>query len=155
MDVYLVKKLGSLCPATDDDTEKLQSVKSGQMVLAKITRPRNAAFHRKYMALLNAAFGMWEPKENSITTIGGILVRPAKNFDRFRKDIAIATGNYDMVITTDGDMIAEARSISFAKMDEDDFAELYSMTIDYILEKVVNGSKEDIENQVNNILSFD
>ena len=87
--------------------------------------------HKKYFALLNLAFENWEPGE-----IDSKYGKPMKNFDRFRKDVAILTGHYDLVIRVDGSSRPEAKSISFAKMDQSEFEGLYSKTIDLLVEKI-------------------
>ena len=92
---------------------------------------RNVAFHRKYFALLNIGFDNWEPGE--INSKYGV---PEKNFKRFREDIAIMCGYFHLVTRLDKTCRPEADSISFAKMDQETFADLYSKTIDVLIKHV-------------------
>lgn len=81
---------------------------------------------------------------------------PEKNFDRFRRDVAILCGFFDVVIRLDGSTRIEAKSISFAKMGKEDFEELYSKTIDLFLAKIYNHSisEEELNRIVELYLSF-
>lgn len=154
MDIYLTKTRGVMIPSSELDCDKFADLDDGTYK-ASLVRPRNLAFHRKYMALIDVGFHMWNPKEIIVTTRCGRELKAEKNRERFRKDIAIATGHYEMTVNVRGEARAEARSISFAKMGELEFKDLYNRTIDYLLAKVVNGTKEEIEKQVNQIISFD
>lgn len=160
-DLALIRTSHGLVPATDADRETIQSWKSGQVVHGKFTRMRNAAFHRKFFALLDLAWDYWEP-------VGGLVPRqelrgihglakffeqasgkpgqlsdavaayiaqleseraerfPAvdKSREAFREHITIEAGHFHLVRTPDG-VRKEAKSISWAAMDEDAFGALY------------------------------
>lgn len=160
-DLALIKTSHGLVPATDADRETIQSWKFGQTVHGKFTRMRNAAFHRKFFALLDLAWGYWEP-------VGGLVPRqelrgihglakffeqasgkpgqlsdavaayiaqleseraerfPAvdKSREAFREHITIEAGHFHLVRTPDG-VRKEAKSISWAAMDETAFEALY------------------------------
>lgn len=108
--------------------------------------------HRKYFALLKIAFDNWTPGE--INSKYGI---PMKNFERFRKDVAILTGHFELVIRVDGSSRPEAKSISFSKMDQIEFDELYSKTIDLLLKKIYgkeNMTAEKIDELVEQFIRF-
>ena len=81
---------------------------------------------------------------------------PEKNFDRFRKDVAILAGFYDIVIRLDGSTRIEAKSISFSKMDQEEFDRLYQRTIDVFLKHIYGKdmTKEEIDELVEKYLSF-
>jgi hypothetical protein len=154
MDIYLNKTRGVMIPSSELDCDKFADLEEGTYK-ARLVKPRNLAFHRKYFALLDVGFCMWNPKEVIVTTRDGRELKAEKNRERFRKDIAIATGYYELTVNVRGEARAEAKSISFGRMSNEEFKDLYSRTIDYLLAKVVNGTKEEIENQVNQIISFD
>ena len=103
---------------------------------------RNILFHRKYFALLNIGFDNWEPGE--INSKYGV---PEKNFERFRADLTILAGFYENTIRLDGSVRIEPKSISFAKMTAEEFADLYSKTIDVLIKHVykmkINAEKLD------------
>lgn len=160
-DIALVKTERGLAPATEADKETIQSWKVGQVVHGKFARMRNAAFHRKFFALLKLAFDYWEPA-------GGLVPRqelrgihglakffeqasgkpgqlsdavaayiaqlekdraerfPAvdKSREAFREYVTIEAGHFNLIRTPDG-VRKEAKSISWAAMDEDAFSALY------------------------------
>ncbi len=135
MDIFLTKINGALYPASEDDHEKLKKIKTGEPVRVTLKRVRNYKFHRKYFALLNLAFDYWEPPENHVGE---------KNFDRFRKDCIILAGFYERYVRLDGSTRVEAKSISFAKMSEDEFEDLYNKTIDVIIKYVLTSYTGDM-----------
>jgi len=71
-------------------------------------------------------------------------INPEKNFDRFRKDIAILAGFYEATFRLNGDVRLEAKSISFHSMSEDEFEELYTKTIDVIVKHVLNNYTDEM-----------
>ena len=157
MEIYLRKTAqNTMIPCDQDGHDYIKKLPVGQDVRVKITRARNIKFHRQYFALLNHAFDIFEPEDVEIPqhlSVRGIV--PEKNFDRFRKDIAILAGFYHATIRVDGEVRIEADSISFGKMDNDAFADLYSKTIDVILKHVLkNYTREDLDLVVDEILGF-
>ena len=150
-EITLIKTISGLMPADTPTDEWYKKLKSGELAHGTFSKMRNPAFHRKYMALLNIGFENWNPCE--IDSKYGI---PEKNFDRFRKDVAILAGFYEVVIRLDGSTRIEAKSISFASMDDLEFEKLYSATIDVLLKKVYGEgmSREEIDNIVESYLRF-
>jgi len=114
----------ALIPFRESDYEAMKSLPADQPLRVKVTRMRNVDFFRKWWALVNLAFDYWEPPDNFVGE---------KNLDRFRKDIIILAGYHDAVVRLDGSTRIEARSISFANMNEDEFTDLYNKTIDVII----------------------
>jgi len=138
----------------DTEAHKLMNETSGGEAVAfdKVIKPRNVKFHRKYFALLNFAFEHWEPGELSGKQYG----RPEKNFERFRNDLTILSGHYKQTIRTDNTLMIEAKSISFASMNKEQFEELYSNTINVILKRILtNYNKEQLDKVIIELLGFD
>ena len=149
-EIYLKKGQGDLYPADSNAMESLEKIKIGEVIKCNFTKPRNYKFHRKFFALLNFLYDSWEPGEAEYK---GHPVN--KSFERFREDIIILAGYYDSVFNINGDVRVKAKSISFGKMSEDEFHDLYSKVIDVALKKVlVNFTREDIDNTVQEILQF-
>jgi len=143
-----------LVATTDEDREILNAWKIGDTIRCKVSKLRNPKFHRKYFALLNYAFEYWEPPESGIE-INGEHIQAEKNFDRFRKDVAIGCGFYTLVVNIKNEVRAEAKSISFSSMDDIEFGQLYDKTISYLVRSALrNHTAEDVENVVNNLLEF-
>ena len=126
-------------PIDPDSVAWFNKLKPGEVVHAEFKKVRNYQFHRKYFALLAVGYDNWEPGE--IHAKYGV---PEKNFDRFRADLTILAGFYDVRIRLDGSTRIEPKSISFAKMTAEDFKDLYSRTIDALI-KHVYGQDMDAE----------
>ena len=125
--------------------------KIGEEVKAPWKRRRQLWRHKKYFALLKIAFDNWTPGK-----IDSKYGTPEKNFDRFRKDLAILCGYYSIVVRLDGSTRVEADSISFAKMSEQTFRDLFSKTVDLLIKNVYNGkmTPEKMDDLVNKYLDF-
>lgn len=153
-EVQLIKVAGALKPANQIDAYVINKIGIGKLVHAKITQPRNAKFHRKFFALLNFGFEYYEIPE--IEYKGQQAV---KDFNRFREDVTILAGYYDVTADINGSVKLKARSISFAKMEEDDFGKLYSSVFNVIYGKIlfkIKGMTEEVANNtLNEILSYD
>jgi hypothetical protein len=148
--MYLVKRPnGSFMPAYPLDAEKAKRFVTGEIVQAKVTKPRNPKFHRKFFALLNVGFDYWTPEAE----YKGRVVE--KNMDRFREEVTILAGYYDVVASLGGSVRLKAKSIAFANMEEDEFERLYSAVINVILQKVLTTwTREDLDDVVDQVLRF-
>lgn len=141
---------GALVPADEQTRETLARWKLGQGVRVKATRMRDLIRHRKFFAMLNLGFEAWEPPE--LEYKGAPVV---KNFERFRKDVTIAAGFYEAVANLKGEVRAEAKSISFDSMDEDEFLDVYSKVADVLLQRVLRTyTREDLDKVVEEMLRF-
>ena len=145
MKIILNKTLSGFVPADTKTAEWHAKLKPGQSVWGDFTKIRNYKFLKKYFALLNIGFDNWNPGE--INSKYGI---PEKNFDQFRDDCTIKAGYFYIVARIDGSIRVKPKSISFAKMEEEEFSELYSKTIDVLL-KYVYGTGMDAE-KINEIV---
>lgn len=160
---FFVQKVKSatsyaLMAAHESDLEAIKKLPAHQPVRVKVTRIRNVDHHRKYFALLNYAFDVWEP--NPVIGVAPaclpIDMEIEKNFNRFRKDITILSGFYDASYRINGDVRLEAKSISFASMDQDEFEQLYDKTIDVIIKHVLrNYTGDELRAVVEQIQEFD
>jgi len=152
MKLFLQKSFNGLIPADHEAEGWLRKKKMGVIVSAETKEVRNYAFHKKLFALLNLGFEYWEP--GTISCDYGV---PEKNFTRFRKDVTILAGYYHSVIRLDGSVRIEADSISFAKMDDDTFADLYSSVLDALIKRIPMLKKmgeEEIDKAVNKLSEF-
>lgn len=174
--VFMIKRFGQLMPASDGDAETIATLTDGETYKTEITRPRNIQFHRKYFALLDVLFEILpEPEPLTLEVLRGYYGRfwgrrfqddreeaalydhlqPKKNRDRFRKDLAIVCGFFELVTNSKGETRVEARSISFANMSAGEFADLYSATLNYGLAHVAkNKTRGDIEAWVAALMDF-
>lgn len=141
MEIHLVRTSLGLQAYADEDYEQLRKIKVGSVVKAKIVRPRNVKFHRKFFSLIRAA---WD----CLTEQQRINLR---SVETFREQLLITSGFSEPLYDLNGQKFLErAKSISFAKMDEPAFNEVYSKVLDTILTiMVADGVSED---EFNNIL---
>ncbi len=152
---YYLRKLpgGTLVPVTDQDSERLQSIRNGALVKAEITQPRNGPFLSKFICMCSYAFNFWEP---DLFEEKGLV--PVKDFDSFRKDVTILAGFRDAVVDIRGNVKFVAKSISFAKMEEDEFQQVYKAVFSVlwrlVLSKVPNMSEQEAHNAINQLAEF-
>lgn len=141
MEIHLVRTSLGLQAYGDEDYEELRKIKVGSVVKAKIVQPRNVKFHRKFFSMINAA---WD----CLTEQQRINLRSK---DTFREQLLITSGFSEPLYDMNGRKFLErAKSISFAKMDEPAFNEVYNRCLDTILTILIaDGVSED---EFNNIL---
>lgn len=119
MEITLIKTLsGSFKPAYDSDYEKAKKIALNEPFVFTYKKPRNYLFHKKFFGLLNMVF------ENQ---------EQYSNLDHLRNDLIIEAGFYEIRHGLHGEELKEAKSISFASMDEIEFSELYNRVIDVIV----------------------
>lgn len=122
-------KLNLLCtqqglvPMYDEDYDLKKRLKIGQSYVADVKVARNVGFHRKYWALLNAAWSLLpERTSNGFRSLEG-----------FRSYVIVAAGFYELYFNPRlKEFVEVPRSISFEKMDEVEFGELYDRSKDVI-----------------------
>jgi len=149
-----LKKLDSvLLPENQESADYIHKMKYGTIISANFTKPRNYSFHKKYFALIKFAYENWQPTELEDSRWEGVV--PEKSFDRFRKDLVILSGHFEAVYRIDGSVRVEAKSISFAKMTEESFSELYNSTTTVVLEKILtNYTREDLDTVLEKLERF-
>ncbi len=133
MKIAIVKQFDNTFKAAyDSDFDKLKKIKPNEIVMCTITKPRNIKFHKKFFALLNLVFQNQEHYTN---------------IDHLRHDLTVASGFYTKRITIDGEEITEPKSISFAKMSELEFSELYNAFLNSI-EKYFHFDKDSVNREI-------
>jgi len=152
MTTNMVKTISGWQPFDPETVEWDRKRKIGKVVqFSEAVEKRNPQFHRKYFALLHVGFDNWEPQETDST------FKPEKNFRQFRHNVAKACGYYKTVYDIKGGYSHIADSISFASMDEETFADLYSKTIDVFLKHIYGKdtmTAEEINDIVEQYMSF-
>ena len=157
MQLLFQRSQSGLAPASEEAREWLDKKKLGSPVFVEAKEARNAAFHRKFFALIDLAFDYWEddvkPQEYK-----GETVLPDR--ERFRKDVTILAGFYTPVVNIKGEVRLEPESIKFASMTEERFGELYQAVINVLLRRVFNGivcpkwTEEELRSVAEQILDF-
>lgn len=145
MDAILIRKpnLEFLFEAaTDSDLEKLKKIGIGKPVKVTWSRPRNYEFHKKYFSLLNLVFeNLDEPFKDKYTIF---------SIDSLLWQVKMQLGHFEEKMTLGGKILYEAKSISFAKMLQDEFEDFYLKTYNvlakYFAPYLKNIDFEEIEN---------
>ena len=142
MKLLLKNTASGLIPIYDDDYEEKKKLKIGQVYEASIKLVRNYEFHKKYFALINCA---WE-----------YLTEPQmefyKNKEIFRKIIEVVAGHCEKWYSPELKKWVEIpKSISFDKMDNAEFQDLYSRVLDVIIISL-KIDREEFEKNISNFL---
>ena len=120
----MLRKLlnGTFKPVYDSDYELAKKYKTGEDYAAKIRKPRNLKFHKKFFALLGLVLdNMPETKQEQFSTTDHIL-----------KAIKWELNMYEIRATASGEAYPEWESIAFHKMDDVEFNSFYEKAVDVI-----------------------
>jgi len=144
MKIYVKNTSSGLVPMLDDDFEKKQKLKRGEIYQVSIRLARNYQFHKKYFALINFA---WEYLDERQTEL-------FKNMNVFRKTIEVSAGHCERIFSIEKrEWFDIPKSISFDKMSEDEFSELYDRVLDVLLKIVFKDMEADlVENELLNFM---
>lgn len=115
MKLFLVRTdTGDLVGWGPEDAGYIAHLEAGECLECETHKVRNPAHHRKFFALLDNAF-LNQEKYTS---------KPALFLD-----LKIRAGWYNEHITQDGKVVFIPRSISFARMGQDQFDEFYDQAV--------------------------
>lgn len=104
----VVTKSRHIVPASPDDRARVRTLRPGDILPVRITKPRNGDHHRKFMALV-AFVAEHHPHYRSVPDV---LV-----------ELKMRTGHYDHYVRRlTGEVVYIPKSIAFDEMDEGDFA---------------------------------
>lgn len=117
MKLFCTNTVRGLVPNYDEDFEEKKKLKIGQVYQIDVKKARNYNFHRKYFALINCA---WEYQTE------GVVNHFNNSVDSFRKTVEMAAGHFEKLYSIGrAEWIEQPKSISFDKMDEFEFQDLY------------------------------
>ena len=149
-EIYLRKLYNTFVPINQSSADAMDAMQMNGEFKAVLTKPRNIGFHKKLFALISIAYEAWTPEKMEYK---GVAVQ--KNRTRFRHDLTVMAGFYTPTFKANGELVMVPKSISFAKMDEEEFSQLYSKFIDVILAQILTHyTAQDLDEQVNKILGF-
>lgn len=129
-----------LVPYGDDDYEEKKKLKDGATYSVEIKVARNLDFHRKYFAMVSYAWDFLNEAETA-------TFRTKENF---RKYLEISAGHCEVIYHPRLQEFVEIpKSISFAKMDNAEFDDLYRRVKDVVF-SLIGGrvSEEEFERLV-------
>jgi hypothetical protein len=132
---------------------RLNNLEAGELCTIEAKLPRNSRYHRKFFAMLNLGFDAWEPQRKHKSYKGKPVT---KNFERFRSDVLILAGYYEQTFCLDGKLKLEAKSISFAHMEQPEFEAVYNAVLDVLLADVLKtyAGREEVNQVVDRMLRF-
>ena len=106
-----------LVPMWDSDYENKRKLKFGEVYEVSVKLKRNYQFHKLYFSLIKTAWEYQNEKRQAFFK---------NDIERFRKSVEIAAGHSDVVWNIKLKTEVEVpKSISFEKMDEIEFKDLY------------------------------
>jgi len=118
MELLLLNTPQGLKPVYDEDYDKKKALKIGETYKAKITLYRNPRFLAKFMSFIRASFYCIPPHIQSELFHG----EP----ELWRKQLEILVGSSELVWNIKTNSWQEqAKSVSFGKMDEYEFSQLF------------------------------
>lgn len=121
MELFALSDGCCLRPMYDEDSSKLHCLSRQRGYRITVSEARNIRLHRKYFALINTA---WECIDESWRT------KFNDNIDCFRHSLTLLCGFTDPVFNPrTGEWTEVPRSISFERMSESEFRDLYDRTI--------------------------
>ena len=129
-----------LVPYGNDDYEEKKKLKDGATYSVEIKVARNLDFHRKYFAMVSYAWDFLNEAETA-------TFRTKENF---RKYLEISAGHCEVIYHPRLQEFVEIpKSISFAKMDNAEFDDLYQRVKDVVF-SLIGGrvSEEEFERLV-------
>jgi hypothetical protein len=147
---------GSLVPLDTDEAGKLKRFKVGASISAEVKAIRNGQFHRKMFALLRFCYEHFEEMRRGTRQWRDMPVMTS--FDRFREELIIMAGYYTPVFNIKGEVKVNAKSLSYANCEPEEFERIYSDVIDAALKYVFNGidmNNARLRGIVDQLLQFD
>lgn len=153
--VALVRREQGLVGSTPADQAIIEAMRWDQVYAMSYVQERHGPRHRAWWSMVQWAFELF-CEQHPTQEVNGYEVRP--NLERFRKDLIIAAGYFTATWDLDGQMRVEAQSISFASMNEGEFRDLYSRTIDVLMESVLSHAgwtREQVDAHVSTLLGYD
>lgn len=113
--LYLVKtEGGDLIGYSADDQDYVARLKPGESLECDTHKARNPGHHKKFFALLQSAFA----GQSKYKRIGDLLI-----------EMKLRAGWFDEHVTADGKLVYVPKSISFARMGQEEFDKFYNEAV--------------------------
>lgn len=126
-DILMRKAFGALRPVDDQGEEVLRGIPNDAIVKVAVKRARNPRHHRLYWALLSLLY----ENQSRYATV-----------EELSDAIKCAVGHCTVIAGTDGREIRIPKSISFAKMDQDEFRRFFDRVVDLAVTRILPGIDE-------------
>lgn len=134
------KMPGGFLVAADDSTQDgLRRIKNGALVTVEVKKGRNVRLTRKFFSMIDLAFDCQEVYEDR---------------DTFRKAVQLRANVTDLVMLPGGELVAIPRSLSFASMDDIEFAKVYDACLTTLCREFLTGqTPEELAQNVDLLLT--
>lgn len=134
MKILVINTPHGLVPYGDEDYEEKKRLKDGETYSVEIKVARNLDFHRKYFAMISYAWDFLNEAETATF----------RTKDNFRKYLEISAGHCEVIYHPRLQEFVEIpKSISFAKMDNAEFDDLYQRVKDVVFSLIGGRVSED------------
>jgi hypothetical protein len=97
--------------------KRINSMEPGEMMVVDIVQPRSGPYHRRHMKIEQSVFDAQER---------------FTSFEQFRFWLKVGAGWVDWCAGPKGGVVPIPKSISYAKADQDEFAEFHEAVIDFL-----------------------
>jgi len=157
-EIVMIKATNStLLPATEEDAQVLAKYKLGRCIRLKATQmsEHNGLFHQKLILLFRLCYDTFSEQADVGIEYKGQKVQPS--FDAFREELTILAGHYTTAYSLNGSFRLHAKSISYAKMGDDEKEKLFSDVINAGLKHVyrMSLSEDQLRQRIDQLLAFD
>src|SRR5690242_16694165 len=109
--LFLKRTLSGFIPADEPSAELVKHYKVGEVYAAEVKKPRSYRAHCLCFSLLSLTYENQERYDN---------------FEHFRKAVAIAAGHVEELVTLDGEVLLQPKSISYSALDQVQFEKVFS-----------------------------
>lgn len=128
-DLFLKRTLSGFAPADEASSDAMKSYKIGDTFRASVVKPRNLRNHRRWWALCNLIY------QNS---------DQYKSVDQVHDHLKILAGHCTQIVSkSTGEVYLVAESISFGKLDEAQFQEVFQRAVIAVTEHIIPGIDTD------------
>jgi hypothetical protein len=137
-EAHFIKKAdGSFSPAYPEDQEAFKRIAIGDPIRVKWSKPRNYMNHKRFFAMLKC----------TVQNLPESIPDRYQNQEFLRMEVLIGIGHIEIRESLGGKIFAVPKSMSFDKMGEDEFNEIYSLASNYILKHFLPGLDEQTFNE--------
>lgn len=130
--LHLKRTLTGFVPADEPSAQIARRYKVGEVYRAEVKKPRSYRAHCLCMALLTLTFENQERYDN---------------FEHFRKAVAIAAGHVEELVTLDGEVLLQPKSISYSALDQVQFEKVFAAMMT-VCAKILDVSQPELAGEV-------
>lgn len=130
---------GALVPADEHEQEKLENFANNEVYEIDIVLHKNPTFHSKMFVFFGFCFEHWK------ATCDLEFMDESGQKEVFRKNLTVVAGYYNKYYNLKGEVRIEAKSLAYAKMEEEEFRQCYHAVVNAALRTIFKGCDEHTE----------